>query len=109
VPGLSENITVRSIVGRFLEHSRVLYFYNQGAESVYLSSADWMDRNFFRRVEIAFPVLEKNLKKRVIDEAFTFALRDNRLAWVQQSDGSYSKLVNRRMPFKLHEYLMEKA
>jgi polyphosphate kinase len=109
VPGLSDNITVRSIVGRFLEHSRVFYFYNQGAESVYLSSADWMDRNFFRRVEIAFPVLEKTLKKRVIEEAFTFALRDNRLAWLQQPDGSYSKLVNRRAAFKLHEHLMQKS
>lgn len=109
VPGLSDNITVRSIVGRFLEHSRVFYFYNQSAESVYLSSADWMDRNFFRRVEIAFPVLEKTLKKRVIEEAFTFALRDNRLAWLQQPDGSYSKLVNRRAAFKLHEHLMQKS
>ena len=65
-----------------------------------------MDRNFFRRVEIAFPVLEKTLKKRVIDEAFTFALRDNRLAWVQQPDGSYSKPTSRRVPFKLHDHLM---
>ena len=106
VPELSENITVRSIVGRFLEHSRVFYFYSGGAESVYLSSADWMDRNFFRRVEIAFPVLEKTLKKRVIDEAFTFALRDNRLAWLQQPDGSYTVVSNRRAAFKLHEHLM---
>jgi polyphosphate kinase len=67
-----------------------------------------MDRNFFRRVEIAFPVLEPSLKRRVIDEAFTFALRDNRLAWLQQPDGSYSKIVNRRTPFKLHEHLMTK-
>jgi len=106
VPGLSENITVHSIIGRFLEHSRVFYFFSAGAESVYLSSADWMDRNFFRRVEIAFPVLEKTLKKRVIDEAFTFALRDNRLAWRQQPDGSYTVVSNRRAAFKLHEHLM---
>lgn len=82
VPGLSENITVRSIVGRFLEHSEVFYFYADGQEPVYLSSADWMDRNFFRRGKIAFPVLDRALKKRVIDEAFTFALRDNQQAWV---------------------------
>ena len=87
----------------------MFYFYSGGAELVYLSSADWMDRNFFRRVEIAFPVLEPSLKKRVIDEAFTFALRDNRLAWVQQPDGSYSKAVSRRTPFKLHEHLMAKV
>ncbi len=76
VRGLSENIRVRSIVGRFLEHSRVFYFHAGGKETVYLSSADWMDRNFFRRVEIAFPVHDKALKKRVVDEAFTYALRD---------------------------------
>ena len=62
VPGLSENIRVRSIVGRFLEHSRVFYFYADGDETVYLSSADWMDRNFFRRVEIAFPIYDKTLR-----------------------------------------------
>lgn len=108
VPGLSENIRVRSIVGRFLEHSRVFYFYADGEETVYLSSADWMDRNFFRRVEIAFPVRDKNLKKRVIEEAFTFAWRDNQLAWDQQPDGSYALARNRRPPFNLHEHLMDR-
>src|SRR3546814_11641770 len=80
VRGLYDNITVKSIVGKFLEHSRVFYFYSDGAENVYLSSADWMDRNFFRRVEVGFPILDKALKKRVINEAFTYALRDNQLA-----------------------------
>ncbi|CAM4070843.1 polyphosphate kinase 1 [Bordetella tumulicola] len=108
VPGLSENIRVRSIIGRFLEHSRVFYFYADGEEPVYLSSADWMDRNFFRRVEVAFPVTDKALKKRVIDEAFTFALRDNQLAWEQQTDGTYTRVRNRRAPFNLHEFLMER-
>ena len=107
VPGLSENITVRSIVGRFLEHSRVFYFYANGQEPVYLSSADWMDRNFFRRVEIAFPVLDRALKKRVIDEAFTFALRDNQQTWVLQPDGRYSRLKNRRAAFGLNQHLMQ--
>src|SRR5207249_4349229 len=68
VKGLSENIRVRSIVGRFLEHSRVWYFENDGNEDVYLSSADWMGRNLFRRIEIAFPVLDQELKARVIAE-----------------------------------------
>ncbi|MCD0503686.1 polyphosphate kinase 1 [Bordetella petrii] len=108
VPGMSENIRVRSIVGRFLEHSRVFYFYAEGEETVYLSSADWMDRNFFRRVEVAFPVMDKALKKRVIDESFTFALRDNQLAWQQQPDGSYVRVRNRRAPFNLHDFLMER-
>jgi len=108
VPGLSDNIRVRSIVGRFLEHSRVFYFHADGEETVYLSSADWMDRNFFRRVEVAFPVHDKALKKRVIDEAFTFALRDNQLAWQQQPDGTYTRVRNRRPAFNLHDFLMER-
>ncbi|MFJ1301915.1 polyphosphate kinase 1 [Pseudomonadota bacterium AL_CKDN230030165-1A_HGKHYDSX7] len=108
VPGLSENIKVRSIIGRFLEHSRVFYFYADGAETVYLSSADWMDRNFFRRVEIAFPIYDKTLKKRVIDEAFTFALRDNQLSWQGLPDGSYARVRSRREPFDLHDHLMHK-
>jgi polyphosphate kinase len=95
-------------VGRFLEHSRVFYFYDQGKESVYLSSADWMDRNFFRRVEIAFTVQQPDLKKRVIEEAFTDALRDNQRAWLQQSDGTYQLIRNRRAPFSLHQHLMDK-
>ena len=107
VAGLSENIRVRSIIGRFLEHSRVFYFYNDGQEDVYLASADWMDRNFFRRVEVGFPVLDKSLKKRVIAEAFTYALRDNQLAWRAESDGSYVKVKSRRPPFNLHLHLMQ--
>lgn len=107
VKGLSENIKVRSIIGQFLEHSRAFYFYADGQEKVYLSSADWMDRNFFRRVEVAFPILEPKLKKRVIDEAFTFALRDNQRAWIQQSDGRYERLVSKRPAFSLHQHLMK--
>ncbi|RZS78527.1 polyphosphate kinase 1 [Pigmentiphaga kullae] len=107
VPGLSDNITVRSIVGRFLEHSRVFYFLNGGQEVVYLASADWMDRNFFRRVEVAFPVFDPALKKRVIDESFTFALRDNQLAWQQQPSGDYGRVKSRRRPFNLHAHLMK--
>ncbi|MBF6615283.1 polyphosphate kinase 1 [Pollutimonas thiosulfatoxidans] len=105
VLGLSENIRVRSIIGRFLEHSRVFYFYNDGAENLYLSSADWMDRNFFRRVEISFPILDKALKKRVIDEAFTYALRDNQLAWRALPDGCYVKVKNSSKPFSLQDHL----
>lgn len=108
VPGLSENIRVRSIVGRFLEHSRVFYFLDGGKENVYLSSADWMDRNFFRRVEVAFPVLDKVLKRRVISEAFTYALRDNTLAWVQKPGGDYQRVRSRGKPFSLHGQLMQK-
>jgi len=106
VPGLSDNIRVRSLVGRFLEHARAFYFYADGEEKVYLSSADWMERNFFRRVELAFPVLDKRLKKQVIDEAFTLALRDNTLAWQAKADGSYQRVRSRRAPFNVQEALM---
>jgi polyphosphate kinase len=77
------------VVGRFLEHSRVFYFHNDGAEDVYLSSADWMERNFFRRVEICFPVLDPQLKKRVIHEGLKPYLEDNGQAWKMGEDGEY--------------------
>jgi polyphosphate kinase len=89
VAGLSDNIRVYSIVGRFLEHSRIFYFYNGGAQDVYLASADWMDRNFFRRIETCFPVLDPKLKKRVINEGLKPYLKDNCHAWDMQPDGSY--------------------
>ncbi len=96
VPGLSENIRVRSIVGRFLEHSRVYYFLNNGKHDVWLSSADWMDRNLYRRVEVAFPVRVNKLKKRVIERAFTVHLRDNESAWLMQPDGTYRRARPKR-------------
>jgi len=92
VPGQSENITVRSIIGRFLEHSRVFRFWNDGKNEVWLSSADWMDRNFFRRVEIAFPILDEKLKARVIEEALEEHLQDNVSAWLMGADGAYRRL-----------------
>lgn len=107
VPGLSENIRVRSIVGRFLEHSRVFYFYANGTENVYLASADWMDRNFFRRVEIAVPVLDPKLKRRVIRESFLIALRDNQQAWRALPNGQYVRVRGRGKPVSLHEQLMK--
>jgi polyphosphate kinase len=89
LPDCSHNIRVRSIVGRFLEHTRVYYFYNDGAEDVYLASADWMPRNFFRRVEVCFPVFDAKLKRRVINEGLTPYLQDNVQAWLMHSDGTY--------------------
>ncbi|MEO7623372.1 MAG: polyphosphate kinase 1 [Gallionella sp.] len=89
VKGLSENIKVRSVIGRFLEHSRIFYFRSDLKHNVYLSSADWMDRNFFRRIEVCFPVLDKKLKKRVIAEGLKIYLQDNSQAWVMDSTGHY--------------------
>lgn len=92
VSGVSENISVRSIVGRFLEHSRIYYFENGAEPKVYCSSADWMDRNFFRRVEVAFPVEDEVLKKVIINDGLLTYLSDNSHAWELQSDGSYKKI-----------------
>ena len=89
VKGLSENIKVRSIVGRFLEHHRIYYFYAGGDEVLYLSSADWMERNLLRRVEVAFPVKDIKLKQRVIQEGLMILLKDNASAWLMKADGSY--------------------
>jgi len=91
VPGLSEKIRVRSIIGRFLEHHRVMYFYAGGKENVYLSSADWMDRNFFKRIELAFPLLDPKLKRRVITEGLKFYLADNQQGWDMNSQGVYQR------------------
>jgi polyphosphate kinase len=91
VKGLSENITVRSIIGRFLEHSRIYYFRNELKHDVYLASADWMSRNLFRRIEVAFPVLDKTLKKRVITEGLNPYLKDNSNAWELEPDGHYRR------------------
>ncbi len=90
VPGLSEQIHVRSIVGRFLEHHRVNYFENGGDPELYLSSADWMERNLFRRVEVAFPVLDKKLRERVMAHLDAY-LADTAQSWVLQPDGSYQR------------------
>jgi polyphosphate kinase len=92
VPGLSENIQVRSIIGRFLEHSRVYVFGNDGDPQVWLSSADWMDRNLLRRVEIAFPIRREDLRRRVIREAITVHMNRHEGAWVMDAEGCYTRL-----------------
>ncbi len=91
VPGLSENITVRSIVGNFLEHSRIFYFYNDGFEDIYMGSADWMPRNLNKRVEITFPVEDPTIKER-IKEILKVQLADTLKSHIMQPDGSYEKL-----------------
>jgi len=89
VKNLSENIRVSSVIGRFLEHSRIYYFYNDNHEEVWLSSADWMQRNLRRRVEIAFPVLDPAARKRVIDEGLLVHLSGNPSAWEMDAQGDY--------------------
>ncbi len=106
LPGISENIRVRSILGRFLEHHRVFYFWNGGREDVYLASADWMDRNFFRRIETCFPILDGKLKKRVINEGLKPYLKDNTKAWEMLPDGSYRRRARRGKPFEAQAFLL---
>jgi polyphosphate kinase len=91
VPGLTDNIRVRSVIGRLLEHSRVFYFRVAGEESLYLSSADWMNRNMLRRIELAWPVTDPQLRQRVIDECLVAYLHDERDVWQLRPDGSYER------------------
>jgi polyphosphate kinase len=93
VPGISDNIRVRSIVGRFLEHSRVYWFENGGKPEIFCSSADWMERNMMRRIEVCFPLLDAELGKRVYDEALANYLADNTQAWRLLADGHYERVT----------------
>lgn len=107
IPDISENITVRSIVGRFLEHTRIFYFFNNNEENVYLASADWMYRNFFRRIEVCFPLLDSKVKKRVIKEGLEPYLKDNLNAWEMLADTNYRHRSARRgYEFSAQQYLM---
>jgi len=96
VPGISDNITVRSIVDRFLEHSRIFYFENACQSEVFVGSADWMPRNFYRRIEIVFPIEDGNLRERIISEVLGLSLEDNGKAHILQADGSYQQLTPKR-------------
>ncbi|MEO5574028.1 MAG: polyphosphate kinase 1 [Gammaproteobacteria bacterium] len=108
VAGVSENIQVRSIVGRFLEHSRVFYFLNEGNPVTYCASADWMRRNFARRVETCFPIEDMRLCTRVLKEGLMPYLTDNTQAWQLQSDGSYKRLKpGSQKPRSAQQFLLE--
>jgi polyphosphate kinase len=110
VPSVSENITVRSIVGRFLEHSRIFYFYNDGEDAIYLSSADWMNRNLDRRVEIMFPVEEEQSRNK-IKHYLDICLSDNVKARILKSDGTYVRVECKENEQRLNsqEYFSKKA
>jgi polyphosphate kinase len=108
VPGLSENIRVRSVLGRFLEHHRVWRFENDRTPSVWLSSADWMGRNLFKRIEVAFPVRDPQLAERVVNEGLDIYLRDTEGAWELAADGQWTKVQSAagRPPFSAQFELM---
>lgn len=111
IKGFSENITVKSIIGRYLEHSRIYYFYNNGEQEYYLSSADWMKRNLDRRIEILFPIENKNLQQ-TIQTIFELQMADNANSWILQPNGSYKepgiREHNQRDSFEeIYTYLKE--
>lgn len=108
LPGISENIQVRSIIGHFLEHDRVIYFKNDGSPEVYISSADWMERNLYHRVEIATPIENKAIQERIISE-LEYYLMDNTQAWIMSHDGTYTQASpeNGKEPFIAQEKFLE--
>lgn len=108
IEGVSENIRVRSIVGRFLEHSRAFYFHNGGKPELFLASADWMNRNLFRRVEQMAPIEDPACRKRVLAECFDIYLADNTHTWLLESDGSYGRIQpGRKKPVNAQRQLLE--
>jgi polyphosphate kinase len=112
VKGMSENIRVRSVVGRFLEHSRIFHFANGGSDEIYLGSADWMPRILFERCEVVFPVKDAAARARIHDEILPAYLADTVKARLQQSDGTYlraSKLFKDAPPFSSQDFLMKVA
>jgi polyphosphate kinase len=109
VQGVSDNIRVRSIIGRFLEHSRVYYFANDSEPELLLSSADWMDRNLLRRIEVAFPVLDVEIAKRVFNEGLENYLLDNTFAWTLDAAGQYTRTEpGQHMPHSAQSSLLAK-
>jgi polyphosphate kinase len=109
VKGLSENIRVRSIVGRYLEHSRIFSFANGGDEDIFCGSADWMPRNLFERCEVLFPVKQADLVKRLRDEILAAYLKDNTKARLLQPDGEYVRAPKAGAAFSAQDYLMHLA
>ncbi|MCH8544005.1 MAG: polyphosphate kinase 1 [Alcanivorax sp.] len=109
LPGISDNIRVRSIIGRFLEHTRIYYFHSAGEEKLYLSSADWMERNLVNRVETCFPINDAKLKKKVMKEGLEIYLKDDGQAWLLAADGSYRRvaLPEEGEPVIAQQYLLE--
>jgi len=115
--GVSQRIRVRSIVGRFLEHSRIFYFENASEPLIYLGSADWMPRNLYERVEVMFPVRSEVVRRRVIEEILHSYLRDNAKSRLMRADGSYVRVLpgagvrprRNGLAFNVQEFFIERA
>ena len=108
IKGISDNIRVRSVLGRFLEHTRVFYFHNGGESELFCASADWMNRNLLRRVETCFPIYDDKLKREVISQGLSLYLSDNVSTWQLRSDGEYQRLRRRGEEKSAQQKLMEK-
>jgi polyphosphate kinase len=106
--GISDNIVVKSVIGRFLEHHRIFYFYDSGNEDVFISSADWMKRNFFKRVETCIPLLNPKIKRRVIDEGLKIYLQDNVNSWIMDAEGNYTQVIPTGKKIAAQDFLMNK-
>ena len=106
IVGVSDNIRVRSVIGRFLEHDRVIYFANNGEPEVYLSSADWMERNLYRRVEICVPVENEDLQLRIIAELENY-LSDTSQSWLLKNDGDYTPPELADEPYAAQQQLLQ--
>lgn len=109
VPGVSDNIRVHSVIDRFLEHSRVFYFRNGGQIEVWVSSGDWMPRNFYRRIEVMYPIVDEALKTRLVEEVLRTALADDAKAWTLRTDGSYKRRPKGKSPVRSQEAFMDIA
>jgi len=108
IPEISDRIRVRSIVGRFLEHPRIFYFRDNRANTILISSADWMARNFFRRIEICVPIQDPQVKRRIMREGLRAYLRDNMQSWVMDKDGAYKRRsAGRSRPFSAQAFLLQ--
>ena len=99
IKGLSENISVRSILGQFLEHSRVVMFFNNGKKDLYIGSADWMMRNLHQRVEVCFPIVDPTLKNRIIKETLIADIKDDSKAWELKPNHTYKRIQKKEKPF----------
>ena len=108
IPGQTENITIRSIVGRYLEHTRIYIFGAGNQADVYIASADWMTRNTIRRVEVGAPIYDKDIKSRILS-MFRIMMQDNVKARIQQPDGSYKKVQSNASPLNAQEYFYAQA
>jgi len=107
IKGVSDNIRVRSLIGRFLEHTRIFYFENDGTPKIYLSSADWMGRNFFSRVEVCFPIEDESTRRAILEEGLDLYLADNANAWELMPDGSYQRAASDGERMCAQERLLE--